>query len=116
MKHIPIIAVDFDGTLFKDAWPDVGDPIMENIEGIKLLVHMGCKIILWTCRVKDKLEDALLAASAHGLEFDAVNENLPEVIEEYGFDSRKITATVYFDNKASFDIAGIIGKAASGEL
>lgn len=35
-----------------------------------------------------------------GLEFDTVNENLPELIEAYGGDTRKINADVYFDDKA----------------
>lgn len=35
----------------------------------------------------------------HGLKFDAVNENLPEVIELMGGDSRKIFANEYIDDK-----------------
>ena len=32
MSTLPkIIAVDFDGTLFENAWPDVGAPIEKNI-------------------------------------------------------------------------------------
>ena len=37
----------------------------------------------------------------HGLEFDAVNENLPEMIEWYGNDCRKVFADVYIDDKAA---------------
>ena len=36
----------------------------------------------------------------HGLKFDAVNENLPEMIEWHGNDCRKIFADVYIDDKA----------------
>ena len=36
------------------------------------------------------------------LEFDAVNENLPEIIERYGSDGRKIYADVYIDDKSCF--------------
>ena len=36
----------------------------------------------------------------NGLEFDAVNDDLPEVIELYGTNSRKITADFYIDDKA----------------
>ena len=36
------------------------------------------------------------------LEFDAVNENLPEIIERYGSDGRKIYADVYNDDKSCF--------------
>ena len=34
------------------------------------------------------------------LEFDAVNDNLPEIIEQYGNNSRKITCNYYIDDKA----------------
>jgi hypothetical protein len=34
------------------------------------------------------------------LEFDAVNDNLPETIEKYGCNSRKIHATCYIDDLA----------------
>ena len=31
--------------------------------------------------------------------YDAVNENLPEIIERYGGDSRKIFADIYIDDR-----------------
>ena len=36
-----------------------------------------------------------------GLEFDAVNENLPEINELFGGDCRKIYADVYLDDKSA---------------
>jgi hypothetical protein len=41
-----------------------------------------------------------------GLVFDAYNENLPELIERYGGDCRKISADFYADDKNIF-IVGI---------
>ncbi|HOO80126.1 MAG TPA: hypothetical protein PLQ04_07040 [Lachnospiraceae bacterium] len=35
----------------------------------------------------------------HGLEFDAINDNLPEIVELYGNNSRKITCDYYIDDK-----------------
>ena len=35
----------------------------------------------------------------HGLKFDAVNENLPEMIKLFGSDSRKVFADYYLDDK-----------------
>ena len=35
-----------------------------------------------------------------GLEFDAVNENVAQTLEQYGTESRKISADVYIDDKA----------------
>ena len=46
------------------------------------------------------LEVALEWCRARGLEFDAANENLPDLIEQYGGDCRKISADEYWDDKA----------------
>ena len=39
-----------------------------------------------------------------GLKFDAVNENLPEIVEGFGGDSRKIYADVYIDDRNCNDL------------
>ena len=49
---------------------------------------------------REQLEDAVAWCKERGLEFDAVNENLPELIELYGNDCRKINADIYIDDKA----------------
>ena len=36
----------------------------------------------------------------HQLEFDAINDNLPEIVEMYGINSRKITCDNYIDDNA----------------
>lgn len=96
-----IIAVDFDGTLCADKYPDIGHP---NSLMIAVLIDArkeGSKVILWTCRSGEKLKAAVDWCKRRGLEFDAVNENVPEAIEKYGGDSRKIFADVYIDDKAN---------------
>lgn len=60
----------------------------------------GNKIILWTCREGDRLQEAVEWCKSYGLEFDAVNENIPEMIEWYGNDTRKIGYDVLIDDKA----------------
>ena len=45
--------------------------------------------------------EAVQWCHAHGLYFDAVNQNLPEVLEWMGGDSRKIFAHEYIDDKSS---------------
>lgn len=62
VKRKLIIAVDFDGTLSSAKWPDVGDALHKAIE--------WCK--------------------EFNLVFDAVNDNLPEIKELYGSNSRII--------------------------
>lgn len=97
-----IIAVDFDGTLCKAKWPEIG---RENGDIIRALLRrqaQGDKIILWTCRRGELLEEAVNWCATRGLRFDAVNENLPEHIAQYGDDTRKVYADEYWDDKAVY--------------
>ena len=95
-----IIAVDFDGTLCYSNWPELGEPNMPLIEYLRAQKKSGNKLILWTCRVGEALENAVSWCRELHLEFDAVNDNLPEIIEKYGNTSRKITCDYYIDDKA----------------
>lgn len=94
-----IIAVDFDGTLCENKWPDIGAPNKELIDYIKNEQEHGARIILWTCRVGDILDEAVKWCFDLDLLFDAVNENVPEQIELFGGDARKIFATEYIDDR-----------------
>ena len=102
MKKYEIIAVDFDGTLCSDCYPDIGKPNLPLIELLKALKIEGCRIVLWTCRCGRELEQAVQWCEEFGLEFDKVNRNTDEILEKYGSDSRKIYADVYIDDKACF--------------
>ena len=94
-----IYAVDFDGTLCTNKWPEIGEPREFLICYLQTLRKIGgAKLILWTCREGDKLEAAVEWCKQQGLEFDAVNENLPEIVEAFGGDTRKIFANVYIDD------------------
>ena len=95
-----IIAVDFDGTLCEDKWPEIGEPKQNVIDYIKAEHAAGSKIILWTCREGTDLLKAIMWCMKQRLIFDAVNENLPEIIEQFGGDRRKIFAHEYIDDKA----------------
>lgn len=95
-----IIAVDFDGTLCTNAYPDIGEPNTKLIEYLKQHQVLGNRIILWTCRTGRDLEKAVFWCRQKGLIFDAVNENIPGIIAAYGGDSRKVTADIYIDDRA----------------
>ena len=101
-----IIAVDFDGTLCVNRYPEIGFANYELIHYLKEQQEYGAKLILWTCRSGKLLADAVLWCREMGLMFDAVNENLPEIIEAFGADTRKIFANEYIDDLASdrFDL------------
>ena len=94
-----VIAVDFDGTLCEDDWPHIGKPNYQVRSYILEQQRLGAKIILWTCRSGERLLEALEWCNDFGIKFDAVNENVPESIEAFGGDSRKIFAHEYIDDK-----------------
>ena len=96
----PVIALDFDGTICQNAYPDIGEPNWHVIEKAKQCQEQGAYLILWTCRGGQMLEKAVAACTEWGLTFDAINENLPEWREAYGTDPRKIGATEYWDDRS----------------
>ncbi|MFO7879532.1 MAG: BT0820 family HAD-type phosphatase [Bacteroidota bacterium] len=92
------IAVDFDGTIVEHAYPDIGKPLPGAFETLISLTEMGHKIILWTFRDGDLLQDAVEFCMEHGLMFWAINQSFPD--EEFNqFLSRKIIADVYIDDR-----------------
>ena len=93
------IAVDFDGTLCYSNWPELGQPNQALIAYLQEWKRNGNKLILWTCRAGDALTKAVEWCREHNLEFDAVNDNLPEIIEYYGHNSRKISCDYYIDDR-----------------
>lgn len=97
---VNIIAVDFDGCLCGNRWPEIGEPNKQLIDSLSDFRKQGGKVILWTCREGDALEKAACWCKELGLEFDAVNANLPEQAEKFGNDCRKIGADLYLDDKA----------------
>lgn len=94
-----IYAVDFDGTLCNSNYPELGEPIDIVIEFCKQRKAEGHKLILWTCRSGRYLDEAVAWCKEQGLTFDAVNENLPEMIELFDNDCRKVFADYYIDDK-----------------
>lgn len=95
-----VIAVDFDGTLFENAWPGIGAPRVNVIAAALQEQQNGAALILWTCRTGEALRAALKACEAQGLHFDAVNDSLPEWKDSFDGDPRKIGATEYWDDRA----------------
>lgn len=100
MVSYKVYAVDFDGTLFEDKFPEIGKPIMKTIDFVKKKKAKGEKIILWTCREGENLEKALAKCKQYGLVFDAVNDNLEERKQLYNNNCRKIGADYYLDDKS----------------
>lgn len=97
----PILAVDFDGTLVENKYPEIGE-IRKNIwKAVKAYQDAGWRIILWTCRTEAMLEDAVNFCKENGLVPDEVNRNIPEVQKLYGGDTRKVFASMYIDDRSA---------------
>lgn len=94
------IAIDFDGCLCSNAFPDIGAPNWVVITKAAKEQAAGAGLILWTCREGKLLEDAVAACARWGLHFDTINESLPDWIEAFGTQPRKVGATEYWDDRA----------------
>lgn len=101
-----IIAVDFDGCLCVNKYPDIGKENELAISALLQKQEAGYKLILWTCRSGEKLDEAVTWCKQRGLCFDAVNENIPEIVEKFNDDCRKVFATEYWDDRAVIIKAG----------
>ena len=104
-RNTKTIAVDFDGTLCEYAFPKIGEQNEQHKQLMKLLIELrnkGHKLILWTNRGDNEqypvLTEAIEWCKEKGLEFDAINENLPGQKKLSG-PSPKIMADYYIDDK-----------------
>ena len=96
------VAIDFDGTIVEDKYPQIGVLQSGAKDTLQRLHKEGHKIIIWTCRSGDLLVEALNFLLWHDIPFDQVNDNLRENIEHYGGNSRKVCADVYIDDRNLF--------------
>lgn len=97
-----IIAVDFDGILCQNEFPEIGAPNYEVISLVRQLVDDGHEVILWTSRVEDSLDEAVNWCEDYGLRFCAVNDSAPSNKKKfkgkYKTTPKKIYADVYIDD------------------
>ena len=102
MKKNPyrIIGVDFDGTLVvtKGTYPEIQKPIQEVIDYVLEEQKKGAYLILVTMREGKVLDQAVEWCKSHGIEFDAVNDNLPHMKEFFKNNPRKIFCNEYLDD------------------
>ncbi|UTW62027.1 hydrolase [bacterium SCSIO 12741] len=98
-----IIAVDFDGTIVEHQYPKIGKPIPDAIEVMKKLQQAGHKLILWTYRYGDTLEDAVEYCRQNGVDFYAVNASKPGESWKPGM-SRLIEADLFIDDRNVFGL------------
>lgn len=95
-----VLAIDFDGTITTGSHVEehmVLNP--QTAEFLAVAKEQGWAIVLWTCREGDLLEEAVEWCTAHGIEFDAVNENVPIVATVPGLALRKIYYDILIDDR-----------------
>lgn len=97
-----IIAVDFDGVLCDNAFPQIGAPHYEIISLMRRLLDVGHEVILWTSRADGELAAAIDWCKDYGLHFTAVNDNAPSNKKQYSAKypngTRKVYADIYIDD------------------
>jgi hydroxymethylpyrimidine pyrophosphatase-like HAD family hydrolase len=99
------IAIDFDGTIVEDRYPEIGRPRSFAFDTLERLQRDGHRLILWTYRTGEKLDEAVDFCKKNGIEFYAVNKNYPE--EEYLEQTpRKLHADLFIDDR---NIGGFLG-------
>ena len=97
-----IIAVDFDGILCTNDFPNIGYPNYKVISLIRQLIDAGHEVILWTSRAGKELSAAIEWCEDYGLHFTEVNENAPSNRDQYSAKypegTRKVYADIYIDD------------------
>lgn len=94
-----MLAVDFDGTLCTDAFPQIGKPRQKVIEYVLLHQKAGAHLGLWTCRTGKYLEDAVVFTEDHGIVFNKINDHSDMARAMYDV-GMKIMADEYLDDKS----------------
>jgi hypothetical protein len=92
------IAVDFDGTIVKHKYPQIGEEIPFAIDTLRLIQsELKHQVILWTVREGELLDAAVEFCRIRGLEFYAVNQNHPESTMVNA--PRKLMADMFIDDR-----------------
>lgn len=93
------IAVDFDGTIVAHRYPKIGEERPFATQTLRMLIEEHHKLILWTVREGELLDEAVEWCRARGVEFYAVNKDFPEEDETKNRHfSRKIKADMFIDD------------------
>ena len=94
------IAVDFDGTIVTHRYPEIGEEFPFAVQTLRMLIAEHHKLILWSVREGELLDEAIQWCRDRGIEFYAVNRDYPEETAD-GNDhfSRKIKADIFIDDR-----------------
>lgn len=93
------IAVDFDGTIVEHRYTKIGEEIPFATETLKILAQERHKLILWTVREGELLEEAIEWCRQRGVFFYSVNKDYPEEEKSHNGFSRKLKADLFIDDR-----------------
>ena len=93
------IAVYFDGTIVEHRYPKIGEEIPFATETLKILAQERHKLILWTVREGELLEEAIEWCRQRGVFFYSVNKDYPEEEKSHNGFSRKLKADLFIDDR-----------------
>jgi len=94
------IAVDFDGTIVENRYPEIGRELPFATETLRMLAREGHRLVLWSCREGGLLDEAVAWCRERGVEFWAVNRDYPEETTENNPRwTRKLKADLFIDDR-----------------
>ena len=96
------IAVDFDGTIVEHRYPEIGRERPFATQVLKMLIADRHKLVLWTMRKGQLLDDAINWCKERGVEFYAVNTETNDqcgTMERSQNFSQKIHADIFIDDR-----------------
>lgn len=109
-ENTVILAIDFDGTICTEKYPEVGMERQGAKEFINKLYDEGYFIIINTCRTHDSsasVDPAQVAKDflkLRGIKYHTFNEHAPFILDKYPIEARKISAEIYIDDRCLFDL------------
>jgi len=94
------IAVDFDGTIVEHKYPEIGAELPFATETLRMLIKDRHRLILWSVREGELLDEAIQWCRERGVEFYAVNRDYPEeTIDNNQNYSRKPKVDLWIDDR-----------------
>ena len=94
------IAIDFDGTIVEHKYPKIGSEIPFATDTLKMLIKEGHRLIFWSDREGELLQEAVEWCHTKGVDFWAVNKDYPEEEKDKNNHfSRKLKVDMFIDDR-----------------
>lgn len=94
------IGIDFDGTIVEHRYPEIGKERPFATATLRKLIEDGHKLILWSVREGELLEEAVEWCRKRGVVFYAVNRDYDEDDPEHNKNySRKLKVQLFIDDR-----------------